>query len=193
MKRITVILFLLTASCWLPLQAQEVKFGQYYNFSAAAGELNPGDDLSFGLVIKNEGQVSRSISEAKVITITGFKFLDVLVDISGDPYLLLNSGCATDPSCRMPFTLQAAYANMGANDVGEARIITVSGNSATARFPILHRQSGPPGPPPTPQTEDFNPAAFEDTAYLYLYGSIDVGNIDSGTYNAQITVTVVYD
>ena len=129
------------------------------------------------------------------MTLEGVKYLDVLVDITADNYLLLNGdlGCETDPSCRIPFTLEAAYANRGNNNVNESVNITVLSNVASAQFQILQRTNGPPGPPPTPVYEGYDPSIFNETAYLYIYGSINIGNVDAGSYNSSISVTINYD
>ncbi len=174
------------------LQAQEeIHFGDYHNYSATLLELGAGG-LDFGPIITGEGQKSISLSEAKVISIKGIKYLDIIVSITADQYLKLTPACS-DPSCRIPFTLQAAYANKGSNTIGEARFFTVTANSAAKRFPILRREGMPPGPPPTPPHKEFNPALYMETAYIYLYGSVNVGNVNAGSYSGNITVTVIYD
>ena len=183
------------AICIPPTVAQEIDFGDYFNYSISVTELNPASDLGFGGFITNSGFSSISLSEAKILTVEGVKYLDVFVNITADPELLLNGniGCASNPSCSIPFTLEAAYANAGANNIGQATIIPVTSNTAVAQFPILKRGNGPPAPPPTPVSGNFNPALYFETAYIYLYGSINIGNVDAGAYTANITVTLSYD
>lgn len=176
--------------------AQEIDFGQYSSaYSLTLSELNPSEDLDFGTIIQSQGLTNIDITNAKVLTLEGVKYLDVLLDITADDYLLLNGdlGCETDPSCRIAFTLQAAYANRGDNDTNEAYNMTVLSNIASAQFQILQRESGPPGPPPTPVYEGYNPSLFNETAYIYIFGSINVGSVDAGSYSGQIMVTLNYD
>jgi hypothetical protein len=187
--------------CFIPLghfsaQAQEIDFGSYSStYSVSLSELIPSTDLEFPTLIQNEGLVSLTISDAKVLSIEGIKYLDVIVDVTADEYLLLNGNlsCETDPSCRIPFTLQAAYANRGLNDIGDAINMTTIGTTASAQFAVKYRGNAPPGPPPTPVYKGYNPALFNETAYLYIYGSVNVGNIDAGNYTANINITVNYD
>ena len=176
--------------------AQEIDFGQYSSaYSLTLSELIPSEDLEFGTIIQNQGLTTINITNAKVLTLEGVKYLDVLLDITADDYLLLNGdlGCETNPSCRIAFTLQAAYANRGDNDTNEAYNMTVLSNVASAQFQILQRESGPPGPPPTPVYEGYNPSLFNETAYIYIYGSINVGSVNAGSYSGQIMVTLNYD
>ena len=189
---ISVFLLLVLAG---GVRAQEINFGQYGSYSLTVDELNTGD-LDFGQVVAESGTNSIDINNAKIITITGAKYLDVIVEVTADNDLYLNgnTGHAGDPSKTIPLTLEAAYANpTGTPTIGDARIINVPGNTFTTRFPILERQSQPPGPPPTPPTNAFDQSKVEETAYFYLYGSINVGNVDAGPYSSQITVTVSYD
>ena len=110
-----------------------------------------------------------------------------IVDINGD------LSCQTNPSCRIPFTLQAAYANRGSNNTNQAIIMSVAANIASAQFPIRYRGNVPPGPPPTPVYEGFNPNLFQETAYLYIYGFVNVGSIDAGSYTSNVTISISYD
>ena len=172
-------------------KAQEIDFGQYSSaYSLTLSELIPSEELDFGTIIQNQGLTTIDITNAKVLTLEGVKYLDVLLDITADDYLLLNGdlGCETDPTCRIAFTLQAAYANRGDNDTNEAYNMTVLSNVASAQFQILQRESGPPGPPPTPVYEGYN-----ETAYIYIFGSLNVGSVDAGSYSGQIMVTLNYD
>ena len=180
----------------IPLKAQEIDFGDFSSkYTVSITELIPAEDLAFGMVIQNEGLKTIDLLDAKVLMIEGVKYLDVIVDITADNFLYLDSDVScngTNTNC-MPFTLQAAYANRGNNNTNQAVLMQVASNVASAQFPILARGNRPPGPPPTPDFQGYNPALFNETAYLYLYGSINVGNVNAGTYSGQISVTVTYD
>ncbi|MFD2532495.1 hypothetical protein [Gracilimonas halophila] len=178
------------------LRAQEIDFGDFSSkYAVTLSELNPAQDLEFGLTIQNEGLKSIDLQNSKVLMIEGVKYLDVIVDITADNYLFLDSDVACNGSntnC-IPFTLQAAYANRGNNNTNQAVLMQTASNVASAQFPILARGNRPPGPPPTPVYEGYNPAIFNETAYLYIYGSLNVGNVNAGSYTGNITVTVTYD
>jgi len=53
------------------------------------------------------------------------------------------------------------------------------------------RQFQPPGPPPPPPTGSGSPYP-EETARLYLYGRLDIGNVDVGDYIGRISIEVRY-
>lgn len=195
-KMIWIGFFLLLSVASQSVVAQEIDFGQYSSkYAVTLSELNPAEDLAFGIVIQNEGLKTVELQDAKILMIEGVKYLDVIVDVTADNYLFLDGGiaCNTSETDCIPFTLQAAYANRGQNNTNQAVLMQVASNVASAQFPILARGNQPPGPPPTPVYEGYNPAAFNETAYLYLYGSLNVGNVDAGSYSGNITVTVSYD
>jgi hypothetical protein len=194
MKSLTIIIFILfpLSVKQSSIHAQEIDFGDFYNYSFTVSELNPLDDLDFGLLVQNQGFTSVGIAQSKVITIEGVKYLDVLVTVSADNNLT-NTDVGCTGSCTIPFTLEASYANLGADNIGQATTMTVLANVANAQFPILKRTSGPAGPPPTPVFEGFNPAVFNETAYLYVYGSLNVGMVNAGSYSGVVTVSISYD
>lgn len=198
-KFVTIIILILTCS-WASY-GQEINFGDYGNYTLSVSVLNT-NTLYFGQLVSGSGASSTiSISNGSIVAITGVEYLDVIVDVStsGQGSLLLNGNPANIGNSQksVPFNLQAAYANSeGTPNVGQAKFITsiTSNNSFTKQFPILERQNRPPGPPPPPPTNAFDQSKVEDTAYLYLYGSIpNVGNVDAGNYSSQITVTINYD
>jgi len=178
------------------LEAQEIDFGDFSSkYAVSLSELIPAEDLDFGMVIQNEGLKTIDLINAKVLMIEGVKYLDVIVDVTADNYLYLSGdiACNGSNSNCIPFTLQAAYANRGNNNTNEAILMQIASNVATAQFPIEARGNRPPGPPPTPVYEGYNPALYNETAYIYLYGSLNVGNVDAGSYSGEITITVSYD
>ncbi|NGP87828.1 hypothetical protein [Fodinibius halophilus] len=195
-NRITAISLILIFAITIGSRAQEIDFGDYGNYTLTVDELN-NNDLEFGQVISGSGLHSIGINNAKVISITGVEYIDVIVDVTGANSLYLNGnpGNAGDSQKSIPFTLKAAYANnQGTPTIGQAKFITgITNNSFIKQFPILERQHQPPGPPPTPPTNAFDQAQVEETAYLYLYGDINVGNVDAGTYSSTIDITVNYD
>jgi len=152
-------------------------------------ELN-GSNLDFGQIISNSGLHVVDINNSKVLGITAVRFLDVLVEIVAGNELLLenNPSCAGDPSCSIPFTLDAAFANNGQNNPSQSEPFTINGNTAVASFSI-RQGSGNNIPPPAFR----NPERFEETAYIYIFGSINAGMVDGGRYVNNITVTVVHD
>lgn len=194
-KLISILTFFTLVCANNPLIAQEIDFGDYYKYTLTVEEQNPGTGFEFGTVISGSGINSIGIANSKVLSVTGVKYLDVFLTISADDELLLggNPGCIGNNTCSIDFTLEAAYANRGSDNIGQARIITIAANSGTAQFPIRYRTSGPPAPPPTPVYEGYDPSVFNETAYIYLYGSINIGNVDAGFYSGNIDITLIYD
>lgn len=195
MKARYFILFLTLISVTLETNGQEINFGQFGNFTLTVGELN-SNGLDFGQVVSEGGIFTIDINNSKIITITGVRFLDVIVEVNAENSLFLNGnpGNAGDPQKSIPFTLEAAFANnKGTPTIGQAKFINVTNNTIMTQFPILERQNRPPGPPPRPFTKGFDQSKFEETAYLFLFGSINVGSVDAGFYSSEITITVNYD
>jgi len=196
MNKLLANILIISFFCCAQVVGQEIDFGSYSSsYSVTLSDLSPSSDLDFGTVIQNEGVNTLTINDAKILSIEGVRYLDVIVDVTADSYLLKdgNPTCSSDPSCRIAFTIQSAYANKGQNNIGQAIIMNVIGQTASAQFPVKYRGNAPPGPPPTPVYVGYNPALFNETAYVYVYGSINVGNVDVGSYEGDITITVSYD
>ncbi len=170
-----------------------IQFGKYHGYELDL-YTQPNPKIDFGMVLLNEGLVNKNIADALIIEIEGIRYLDVIVELQADDYIVLDGDIAnrTVSNKRIPFTLKAAYANRGADNTNHA-ILFPAGNTTDSRFQIRHRTTVPPGPPPTPTHEGYNPNLHKDTAYLYLYGSLNVGNIHAGAYSGEINVTVYYD
>jgi hypothetical protein len=196
MKLIKFSISILVLLCWsLQASGQEINFGEFGNYTLTIGELNAGD-LDFGVVTRNGGLYSVGINNSKILTITGVKYLDVIIDVTAQNEIYLNGNPANagDAAKAIPFTLEAAFANNeGTPTVAQSRFINVTGNTFLRQFPVLKRQNRPPGPPPPPPTNAFDQSQVEEIAYLYLYGSINVGNVDAGSYSSDIIITINYD
>ncbi len=178
--------------------SQDIEFGQYGTYTIELDNIGLEDLVFDGPINSNSGIHQVELIDSKVLAIIGVKYLDVDVDISAEGKLLLDGNTAymNDNERSIPFTLQAAYANNGENNISSAKPIGIANtptlSSGSARFPILSRRQRPPGPPPTPPTGDFDQSLVNETAYLYFYGQIDVGNVVAGQYRGTITVTVEY-
>lgn len=178
--------------------AQDIEFGQYGTYTIELEDIGLEDLIFNGPINSNSGIHQVELIDAKVLAIIGVKYLDVDVDITADGKLYLDGDPTndSDPQRSIPFTLEAAFANNGENNVSSSRPIGIANTptmtSGSARFPILSRRQRPPGPPPPPPTGDFDQSLVNETAYLYFYGQIDVGNVVAGQYRGTITVTVEY-
>ena len=135
--------------------------------------------LDYGNLLQNQGQVQIMLNDpgTEVISIEGHFNRSVTVTITPPAALQL------DASNTLPFTLGAAYANDEENNKADATLF--SGNTAT--FPI--REGG--GPPPRGGRGGGGPPTA--TAYLYIFGDINVGNVNAGTYSGIINVFVEYE
>ncbi len=176
------------------VQSQEINFGSYSSsYGSVTVTEDLGTDLNFGILIQGQENVIIDINNANIFSITGNKYLDVIVEINAPTYMQ-TLGCA-NVNCQIPFTLNAAYNNRSTN-VNQAVGITLLNNSGGAQFPIKYRGNAPPGPPPTPVYEGYNPQLpiYQETAYLYFYATIlNVGSAIAGSYSAQVDITVTYD
>ncbi len=180
------------------LAAQEIRFGSFHNYTIELEDVTLGDLEFEGPITSNSGVHIVELLDSKVLSIIGVRYLDVDLEITGEGKLFLDGdpGNGDDPQKYIPFTLKAAYANSGENNVTSAIPIAISNTETTnlgsTRFPVLSRQQRPPGPPPTPPAGDFDQSLVNETAYLYLYGEIDVGNVVAGHYSGTITINVEY-
>ncbi|MCF7808002.1 MAG: DUF4402 domain-containing protein [Candidatus Marinimicrobia bacterium] len=162
--------------------AQVITFSVHVSSSLNATK---DQDMDFGTIISGTGLTEINLGDAGmgVFAITGNEEMDVIVTLTA-PANLIHTGASSDV---IPFTLNFAYANKGVNDINQA----VTSTGGTARFQMRERESGPAGAPPTPPSSHHTPA--EATAYLYIYGTLNVGNIDAGTYSADVDLEVIYD
>lgn len=162
------------------VQAQSISYSS--NVSLAVTKIS---DLSFGTVYQNEGNVSVSLGNVGVgkFRIDGQKNMDVTVTLTM-PAALINTN---DSNYSIPYTAQAAYANNGQDNQQQAEPFSLP----TQTLRIEGRSSGPPQPPPTPQHGNYT--APQGSAWIYLYGTINVQNVITGSYSGTINITVTYN
>ena len=161
--------------------------GQTINFSvhvASSLDATKDADMAFPQVMAGDGITSIGLGDGGmgIFAISGNEELDVEVTLVAPTDLVH----LIYPAQKMPLNLQLAYANYGVNDINQAK--TAIGN--TARFQMRERESGPAGAPPTPPSSTHTPQIV--TAYLYVFGTIDVGMISSGAYSGTVDLYVQY-
>ncbi len=174
-------LIVMTLTVANPLLAQTINFSVHVSSSLDATK---DADMAFPQVMAGDGLTVIGLGDGGmgVFAISGNAELDVEVTLVAPTHLTH----VTYPAQQMELDLQFAYANKGVNDINQA--ITVVGN--TARFQLKERESGPAGAPPTPPSAAHTPEIV--TAYLYLFGTIDVGLIASGSYGGTVDLYVQY-
>lgn len=191
-----VIVTILSVLFSLSSLAQEIDFGDYSAlYSISLTELSPGMNLNFGTVADNEGLVSIDINDAKIYAIEGVKYLDIIVDITADQFLLLdgNLSYASDPTRRIELTMAAAYANMGIQDPSQAIIFNVFGTTASAQFPIKYRGNTLLAHHQLLFIKAMT-LLFSMKQRIYIYASINLpGGIVAGSYTGNINVSISYD
>ena len=184
------------------LFAQQVNFGAFTDSPLTLTLLTP-DELDFGDRVSGVGNVKIELTdnEAVPIRIEGVAYLDVTVTLQfpDGEYLLLEGDFdnLSDPQKSIPLSVSMAYYNRiqqpyPNEEVTEyeakADATRVLGNTIT--FQIRQRPGGPPGPPPTPPHAGYEPPMA--IAYLFLFGEIDVGNVNAGPYSGTVHVHVDY-
>ncbi len=179
------------------VQAQQVDFGLYAEEGITLTPLVP-DELDFGDRLSGEGLFSIDLQEeeAVVIEIEGVAYLDVTVTLTPptNNFILLegNEEHLNDENRRIPLTVNMAYYNRGQENIdiptAKQQAVEVPGHMAT--FQIRRRPGGPPGPPPVPPHAGYTPPTA--TAYLFIYGDINVGDVNAGPYSGIIDVHVEY-
>lgn len=186
------LFFLLMMLCIERASAQDIPFGQYGSYTLMVDILPPAE-LDFGTIITGSGENSVNLGDPEMLTIqvTAVRYLDIFVTITppvGD-VIVFNGDPAHqgNPSRSIPVTLFAAYANRGIDDPSTARIMS----GLFGLFPVFQRQAGPPGPPPVPPHAGYVPDL--ETAYIYLYGSLNVGDIDAGPYSGEVVISIEYN
>ena len=191
--------FLLVVLMFRPggVQAQQVDFGLYAEEGITLTPLVP-DELDFGDRLSGEGLFSIDLQEeeAVVIEIEGVAYLDVTVTLTPptNNFILLegNEEHLNDENRRIPLTVNMAYYNRGQENIdiptAKQQAVEVPGHMAT--FQIRRRPGGPPGPPPVPPHAGYTPPTA--TAYLFIYGDINVGDVNAGPYSGIIDVHVEY-
>lgn len=132
-------------------------------------------NLSFGNVIAGSGinRIERGSRNMGIFEIRGLSSQEVLVSLNPPPGLFHTD---SDTNTQLPISLEAAYLNTGSENIESAQPFR-EGNEA--RF-ILQEGNGSTG------------MSSWQSAFIYIYGNINVGELPEGVYQGTLVLTVEY-
>ncbi|WP_445665815.1 hypothetical protein [Fodinibius sp. AD559] len=143
-----------------------------------------GGVLDFETVLQNNSyDILLDDPKTEIISIEGQKNKSVEVTISAQDLML-------DASNTIPYTLGAAYANQGRENIEDA--ITFNGNTAIFEVNGQGSQNDSSNDTGNSSAPGGGGGGSTATAYVYIYGGIEVGNVKAGKYKGQITISVTY-
>lgn len=137
------------------------------------------NDLNFGRIATNFGLKSVDIGDPNmgIFTIRAFRNQRVFIQLV-NPNELKHENPAIGEG--IPVLLQASVNNQGEDDYRNSFDIPISG----ALFNVYDASSS---------TQSRTASDLWETVYVYVYGSIDVGNIPTGVYEGNVFLSVVYE
>lgn len=133
-------------------------------------------ELTFGTQLINSGISRVNLGDANmgIFRIRGINTQNVYIELSYPEFLEPENTVTTD---RIPLELKLAYNNKGKNNPRNS--IPLDTNQGW--IPI-HK----------PEENQRNVRLWQEL-YIYLYGNIDIGNLSTGTYSADVLLVVDYD
>lgn len=130
--------------------------------------------LDFGQVVTSSGQMDIKLGDSNmgIFKISALRAQRLLISLEHSSELrsVSSSNVAT-----IPFDIQASYTDFGVNDYRQSIPL-----SSTIEEIFIE---GPPA----------NPNATWSSAYIYIYGSLDIGNIPGDVYVGKVQLTIVYE
>lgn len=171
-KRIAVFIFL-TSGFTLQVKAQFLNFNLVVETELSA---TVEQDLGFGSLVVNSGVNNISLGDPGmgVFSIRAIYTQNIYINLEFPDQLEPEGSTSTD---FIPLDLRLAYNNSGSDNIRRARplvgnsgFVAVSENTSSSQQQSVWRE-----------------------LYIYVYGSIDIGNIDSGNYSATVQLKIDYD
>lgn len=169
-KLFFLLSFLILGPFCISAQAQFVHFRMEVENELSANVIQ---DLNFGEVEVNSGtnRIERGSAEMGIFQIRGLSNQRVLVTMD-TPEELANSNPDIDDAIGL--SLEYAYNNEGEDDVEEAQ----SFSGSTAQF----RMGNTP----------FERQARWHSAFVYVFGNVEIDDVPEGTYEGTLILTVEY-
>ncbi|MBP3191122.1 hypothetical protein [Natronogracilivirga saccharolytica] len=135
--------------------------------------------LSFGQVVPNMGSIRIPLgdSEMGVFSVSGPRDMVVELNLDLPEYLEFSNG---NGDFRIPVDLEVSMANRNENNIDHAEPLP----DPNIRFSIYEDSD---------EQQVTDRTAATATAYIYVYGLIEVGDIPAGSYDADVFLTVEYE
>lgn len=151
--------------------------GQFLNLQI---EVEPEVDttveqsLSFGQVTSGAGQVRIQLGDPNmgVFRISAIRAQRLLISLEHS--IELTSRAGANPAS-IPFDIEASYTYFGVNDYRESVPLTSDIENIVIEAP------------PTA------PNATWSSAFIYVYGTLDIGNVPNDVYVGEVQLTIVYE
>jgi hypothetical protein len=170
---------LIVAANFIFVREAESQFVQFIMTVDTETGVSVESILDFGMLNPNQRTTVR-LGDASmgIFSITAVSDQYLFVELEMDEFLLHSNipDCDTD-LCRLGVDLQAAYANQGQR-VGDIRGAFVI-RDGRAMFPVLDAAFR-------------RRAATLHTSYIYVFGSIDAGDVVPGVYTGNATLRVEF-
>tara|TARA_R110002096_G_scaffold39845_4_gene108681 strand:+ start:4280 stop:4807 length:528 start_codon:yes stop_codon:yes gene_type:complete len=133
-------------------------------------------NLNFGTLVANSGlhNIPLGAINSGVYSIRAYHTQNIYITLNSPDFLINESSNSTD---RIPITLNAAFNNSG---VDNQKLATTLENN-TGYFPV-HK----------PSSSNLKTDVWQ-ALFLYMFGTIDVGNIANGIYSGQVVLFIEYD
>lgn len=129
--------------------------------------------LDFGTMVSNSGiyRIEPGHPDMGVFAVRVIQAQSMLFHLELPAYLV-HSGPETD--ARIPISLEAAYTNFGEDDFSRALPMRTPYEEVVMSLPD-------------------DPSHEWATAFIYLYGEIDIGDIPEGSYHGEIILNIEYE
>ena len=170
------VFFVLTSSTSLAVRAQFINFN-----ITVEPELSTTVEqrLDFGYLVSNSGTkyIGTGDLDIGIFSIKAFYTQSIYVELISDDYLF-----PIDPSIpeRIPLDLLISYNNSGVNNsINSIELINNQGF-----IPITSKSNS---------IRNTNANEIWAQLYLYIYGSIEVGDIPNGEYSTEILLLIDYN
>jgi hypothetical protein len=135
-------------------------------------------NLSFGQLVINSGVSEVELGDLNmgIFNIRAYYTQNIYVSIEYPEFLTHENPAIED---NIPLTINASYNNSGNRNINNSTLLV--GNSGY--LPVSERATRALN----------NNQEFWEEIYLYIYGSINVGNINEGEYSGEILLLIEYD
>ena len=140
-------------------------------------------NLDFGTIAVQSGQKRINLGDPGmgVVTFRGLRYQRLIISVD-EPERLVHAGEEEDRS--IPLELNFAYNNRGSNTPEQSMALDEAGTSLTLLGEGVDLRE-------TRGLSEYLQSEWANM-YIYIYGAVNVGNVPTGVYKNQVTVSIEY-